>query len=53
MSLVCKAYVTRMGEPSLSTDLVDIFDYAEPELVGSVAEQEKFHDEWIKSLRPS
>ncbi len=45
-----KAYATRPGAPALVTDLVDIFDYAGPEIVGSVAQQEAFHQEWVRSL---
>jgi hypothetical protein len=46
-----KAYVTRIGAPALRTDLVDIFDYAGPELVGTVAQQEAFHEKWTESFR--
>jgi hypothetical protein len=46
-----KAYVTRIGFPARGTDLVDIFDYAGPEVVGSVVEQNVFHKKWIDSLR--
>jgi hypothetical protein len=45
-----KAYITRLGFPSLRTDLVDIFDYADPGKVGSVAQQNAFHKQWIDSL---
>jgi len=45
-----KAYVARPGAPSRRADLVDIFDYAEPEKVGSVAEQKAFHEKWGQSL---
>ncbi len=46
-----KAYVNRMGLPARNTDLVNIFDSAESEIVGSVAEQIEFHMQWIESLR--
>jgi hypothetical protein len=46
-----KAYVNRIGMPAGKPDIVDIFDYAGPELVGSVAEQNAFHKKWVESLR--
>lgn len=51
MSLGRMAYITRLGVPSLPSDLVDIFDYAEPEVLGSVAQQAEFHEAWVNSLR--
>jgi hypothetical protein len=45
-----KAYVTRMGAAGQMTDLVDILDFAAPELVGSVAQQSAFHEKWIESF---
>jgi hypothetical protein len=45
-----KAYVVRIGKPA--TDLVDIFDYAEPGLVvGTVKAQRDYVDAWFASLR--
>ena len=46
-----KAYVTRLGSPALKSDLVDIFEYAGPEAVGTVAQQKAFHQKWAGSLR--
>jgi len=46
-----KAYVTRLGSPSRTSDLVDIFDYAEPESVSCVEDQKLFHKRWIESLK--
>lgn len=46
-----KAYVTKLGKPTGETSLVDIFDYAEPNLVGTVEEQQEFRKRWIASLR--
>lgn len=46
-----KAYITRIGAPAFQTDLVDIFDYAGPELVGTVAQQKAFHEKWAESFR--
>lgn len=45
-----KAYVTRMGQSALMTDLIDIFDGAEPEDVGSVNDQKEFRKLWVNSL---
>ena len=47
-----KAYITRIGASASGTDLVDIFEYAKPEAVGSVEQQKVFHERWVKSLRP-
>ncbi|MEO6003409.1 MAG: hypothetical protein ABIZ04_01590 [Opitutus sp.] len=46
-----KAYITKIGAPAFRTDLVDIFDYVGPELVGTVAQQKAFHDKWAESFR--
>src|SRR5882724_545410 len=46
-----KAYITRLGTPVVGADLLDIFDYANAESVGTVAEQQDFHDKWIEALR--
>lgn len=51
MGRACKAYINRLGAGALKTDIVDIFDYAGTELVGSVAQQNAFHQRWIESLR--
>ena len=52
MSLVGdKAYVLTIGKPGLLKDLVNIFD--EPNeigLIGTVEEQLKYHNEWVKSI---
>jgi hypothetical protein len=45
-----KAYITKMGCPGRREDLVDIFDYADTQLIGSVSEQKTFHDNWFASL---
>lgn len=46
-----KAYITRLGSPAVRTDLIDIFDYAGPESVGSVAQQTVFHEKWADHFR--
>ncbi|NNE84593.1 MAG: hypothetical protein HKN28_11540 [Alphaproteobacteria bacterium] len=48
-----KAYVMRMGQPTHGDDLVDIFDYAEPDLIVSVQEQKEFFDKWIDQFSRS
>jgi hypothetical protein len=44
-----KAYVLRLGQPA--TELLDIFEYAPPEMVGSVEQQRAFHTKWVESLK--
>jgi hypothetical protein len=46
-----KAYITKLGNPALLINLVDIFDYSEPQSVGKISEPEAFHKKWIVSLR--
>jgi hypothetical protein len=47
-----KAYVIRMGVPANNiADLVDIFDDARSELVGSVGQQRAFVEAWLHSLK--
>jgi hypothetical protein len=46
-----KAYVTKLGCPALRTDMVDIFDYADAQSVGTVRDQQIFHEQWVASLR--
>lgn len=43
-----QAYITKLGEHA--DDLVNIFDYAEPKLVGTVEAQELFHQKWLGSI---
>jgi len=44
-----KAYITELGKKP--TEIVDIFDYAPPESVGSVGQQSAFHVKWVESLK--
>jgi len=44
-----KAYVIHLGKQA--TESVDIFDYAEPALVGTVQQQREYVEAWIASLR--
>jgi hypothetical protein len=44
-----QAYVIRPGKQA--TELVDIFDYAEPALVGTVQQQREYVEAWWASWR--
>jgi hypothetical protein len=44
-----KAYIIRLG--ASATEMLDIFDFAPAESVGTVAQQEDFHARWVASLR--
>jgi len=44
-----KVYITELGKPG--TELVKIFDQADLEKVGSVEEQQTYHQLWVDSLR--
>jgi hypothetical protein len=46
-----KIYVVEIGSQAKMNDLVQTFDQAAPEIVGTVQEQEDFQDRWIASLR--
>ncbi len=46
-----RAYITRRTGPSSQEDNINIFDYAPPELVGSVVQQTEFHKVWRESMR--
>jgi len=45
-----KAYLLKMGEPAKMDSLVDIFDSAPVETVGTVDEQQRFYNDWIDSI---
>jgi hypothetical protein len=45
-----KIYLLSHGKQARRADLVDIFDYANPEQIGSVEAQELYYKEWINSL---
>jgi hypothetical protein len=45
-----RAYKNRLGIHAAKSDLVDIFEYTEPEFVSSVERQMEFHKEWTASL---
>ena len=44
-----KAYVLQLGRPSGLSNLVDIFESANPEDIGTVAQQKDFYEEWLRS----
>jgi hypothetical protein len=46
-----KAYVMRCGRPGNFSEMIDIFDYAEPATVGTIQQQEQYLQAWIESLR--
>ena len=46
-----KAYTLKLGLVAQRNDLVDIFSYASPREVGTVAEQRRFHEQWISSIK--
>ena len=43
------AYILHLGKQA--TERVDIFDYAEPVLVGTIQQQRKYFEAWYASLR--
>jgi hypothetical protein len=45
-----KAYVIHLGVPASLEEMVDIFEYASPESVGTVQEQRAYIESWFKSL---
>jgi hypothetical protein len=45
-----KAYVQRLGEKATQGDLVDIFDFADFALIGTVEQQRECHKAWLRSL---
>jgi len=49
MALGRRVYLLRMGQPARPQDLVNTFDEAPLEEIGSVAEQRKYYIDWIES----
>lgn len=45
-----KAYVVKLGSQARMKDILDIFDYAEPDLIVSSHEQQQFNEQWFESL---
>lgn len=45
-----KVYLTTMGQHARLEDLVNIFDEADPEKVGTVEEQDNYHNKWVVSF---
>ena len=46
-----KGYIVQLGRPARQTDMVDIFDYAEPAVVGTVQQQQAYFQAWLESLK--
>ncbi len=46
-----KAYVVNLGEPASRESIVDIFDYAGPNEVSSIKDQQEFYKRWVDSLK--
>lgn len=47
------AYLLTLGKQSKREDLIDIFNYAEFIDIGSVEEQKRFYNSWLKSPKQS
>ena len=45
-----KVYITTLGKQALRENLVNIFDEALPEKIGTVEQQIGYHNKWIESL---
>ncbi|WP_194726532.1 hypothetical protein [Noviherbaspirillum malthae] len=50
MAMGRKIYVTKHGLQARRQDIVDIFGEATPDQIGTVEEQRRYHEDWIKSL---
>ena len=46
-----KVYIVHAGRAASLTDLVDIFEYADATLVGTVEQQKKYIQSWLQSLQ--
>jgi hypothetical protein len=44
------AYILHSGKPSDRSEMVDIFDYAEPTEIGTVQQQRDYFAAWLRSL---
>jgi len=51
MTGASKVYITSMGRTATPLDLVPIFGAASADLVGTVEEQDTYHNEWLRSLK--
>lgn len=45
-----KSYLLRQGKPASKEDLIDVFDPATYDQVGTVAEQRQGYEAWLRSL---
>lgn len=50
MGINTLAYKHQLGRQAMATDLIDIFSIEENMLIGTVDEQERFHQTWLNSL---
>lgn len=46
-----KSYLLHQGKPASKEDLIDLFEPATHEQVGTVAEQRRGYEEWLRSLK--
>ena len=46
-----KAYIMRLGKQVNRDDLIEIFEYAELPLVGTVQDQRDYFRAWVDSLK--
>lgn len=46
-----KVYLLKLGVPAKQEDLVDVFGAATIEQVGTILEQNSYHEKWIISLK--
>lgn len=46
-----KLYLQKLGVPAKREDLVDVFGAATIEQVGTILEQNNYHEKWIMSLK--
>lgn len=46
-----KVYLLKLGQQGRLEDLVDIFDEAPVETIGTVSEQNRFYNKWLDSLQ--
>ncbi len=45
------AYIHRLGKHCTNEDVVDIFDFAEANMIGTVQEQKSYYRQWFNSLK--
>lgn len=50
MSGGAKGYLVQIGEPGRRENLVNILEYADKSLIGTIEEQESFYKDWMSSI---